>query len=50
MVESDMAEIGALLGRAVRAEHSTPAGDAELADVAEAVSTLVARVPAYPRH
>jgi glycine hydroxymethyltransferase len=49
MVESDMAEIGALLGRAVRAERGTPAGDAELADVAEAVSTLVARAPAYPR-
>jgi len=49
MVESDMAEIGALLGRAVRAEHGTAGGDAELADVAEAVSTLVARAPAYPR-
>jgi glycine hydroxymethyltransferase len=49
MVESDMAEIGALLGRAVKAEHGTQAGDAELADVAAAVSTLVARAPAYPR-
>ena len=44
-----MAEIGSLLGRAVRAEHGTPAGDAELATVADAVSALVARAPAYPR-
>ncbi len=49
MTETDMAEIGSLLGRAVRAEHATPAGDAELAEVATAVSTLVARAPAYPR-
>jgi len=49
MVESDMAEIGSLLARAVRAEHDTPEGDAELADVADAVSALVARAPAYPR-
>jgi glycine hydroxymethyltransferase len=49
MVESDMAEVGSLLGRAVKAEHGTPAGDAELAAVAGAVSTLVARAPAYPR-
>jgi glycine hydroxymethyltransferase len=49
MVESDMAEIATLLARAVRAEHGTPAGDAELAEVAEAVSALVARAPAYPR-
>ena len=49
MTETDMAEIGMLLGRAVRAEHGTPAGDAELADVAAAVSALVARAPAYPR-
>jgi len=49
MVESDMAEVGALLARAVKAEQGTPAGDAELVDVAQAVSTLVARVPAYRR-
>jgi glycine hydroxymethyltransferase len=49
MVESDMAEIATLLARAVRAEHGTPAGDAELAEVAKAVSALVARTPAYPR-
>ena len=49
MVESDMAEIGVLLARAVKAEHGTAAGDAELAAVAEAVGALVARAPAYPR-
>ncbi len=49
MVESDMAQVGALLARAVKAEHGTPAGDTELAEVAEAVGALVARAPAYPR-
>ncbi|MHA6796145.1 serine hydroxymethyltransferase [Pseudonocardia bannensis] len=49
MVEADMAEIGRLLARAVKAAQGTAAGDAELADVAEAVSALVARAPAYPR-
>lgn len=49
MVESDMHEIGALLGRAVRAEHGTPDGDAELAKIADEVTALVERRPAYPR-
>jgi len=49
MVESDMAEVGSLLARAVKAEHGTPAGDAELAELAQAVSALVAKAPAYPR-
>ncbi len=49
MTESDMAEVGALLARAVKADQGTPAGDAELGAVAEAVSALVARAPAYPR-
>jgi glycine hydroxymethyltransferase len=49
MVESDMAEVGSLLARAVKTDHSTPAGNAELAAVADAVSRLVARAPAYPR-
>jgi glycine hydroxymethyltransferase len=44
-----MAEVGALLARAVKAEQGTPAGDAELARVADDVSALVARFPAYPR-
>jgi len=49
MTEADMAEVGSLLARAVKAEHGTPAGDAELARVATEVSALVARFPAYPR-
>jgi glycine hydroxymethyltransferase len=49
MVEADMAEIAALLARAVKAPQGTPEGDAELVAVADAVSTLVARAPAYPR-
>jgi glycine hydroxymethyltransferase len=49
MVESDMAEIGSLLARAVKAEQGTPVGDAELAKVADEVSALVGRAPAYPR-
>ena len=43
------AEVGALLARAVKAEHDTTAGDAELADVAKAVTALVSKAPAYPR-
>jgi glycine hydroxymethyltransferase len=49
MVESDMAEVATLLARAVKADQGTPGGDAELAEVADAVSALVARAPAYPR-
>ncbi|MDQ4117566.1 MAG: serine hydroxymethyltransferase [Actinomycetota bacterium] len=49
MTEADMAEVAALLARAVKAEHGTPGGDAELAAVAEAVTALVGRSPAYPR-
>ena len=48
MTETDMAEVGALLARAVKAEHGTPAGDAELAAVADEVSALVARAPRLP--
>jgi glycine hydroxymethyltransferase len=49
MTEPDMAEIARLISRAVRAERGTQEGDAELAGVGEAVSTLVAAKPAYPR-
>jgi glycine hydroxymethyltransferase len=49
MGESDMAEVGKLLARAVRAEQGSSAGDAEIAEVAEAVSALVGRAPAYRR-
>jgi glycine hydroxymethyltransferase len=49
MTEPDMAEIARLIGRAVRAEPGTGAGDAELADVVSAVGRLAAANPAYPR-
>ncbi len=48
MTEPDMAEVASLIGRAVRAEPGTTAGDAELADVAGGVSRLAAAHPAYP--
>jgi glycine hydroxymethyltransferase len=49
MTEGDMAEIARLIGRAARAEPGTETGDKELADVAAAVTELVAARPAYPR-
>jgi glycine hydroxymethyltransferase len=49
MTEDDMAEVGRLVARAVKAEHGTDAGDRELAAVADEVSSLVAKAPAYPR-
>jgi glycine hydroxymethyltransferase len=50
MKEPDMAEIGRLVTRAVKAQQGTEAGDRELAAVAEEVSALVGRSPAYPRN
>ena len=49
MTETEMAEVGSLLARAVKADHGTPAGAAELAEVATSVTALVERFPAYPR-
>jgi glycine hydroxymethyltransferase len=49
MTEPDMAEIARLIGRAVRAEPGTSAGDKELAEVAASVTELVTAKPAYPR-
>ena len=49
MTEPDMAEVARLIGRAVRAEPGTGAGDAELTDVASAVGRIAAAHPAYPR-
>jgi glycine hydroxymethyltransferase len=48
MGQTDMKEVASLIGRAVRADVDTGAGKAEIAQVAEAVSTLVAKYPAYP--
>jgi glycine hydroxymethyltransferase len=49
MHEPDMTEIARLIGRAVRAEPGTAAGDAELAVVRDAAGRLAAAHPAYPR-
>jgi glycine hydroxymethyltransferase len=49
MTESEMTEVGRLVARAVKAQHGTDAGDRELAAVAEEVTALVARHPAYAR-
>jgi glycine hydroxymethyltransferase len=48
MGQPEMKEVASLIGRAVRADVETDAGRAESAQVAEAVSALVARFPAYP--
>lgn len=48
MAEGEMREIASLIGRAVRADVETDAGRAEEAEVAEAVTTLVTKFPAYP--
>jgi glycine hydroxymethyltransferase len=50
MTEPDMTGIARLIGRAVRAEPGTTAGDAVLADVAAAVNALATAHPAYPDH
>jgi glycine hydroxymethyltransferase len=49
MTDVDMAGVGHLVARAVKAEHGTEAGDRELAMIADEVLALVARTPAYPR-
>jgi glycine hydroxymethyltransferase len=45
----EMAQIANLIARAVRADPATGAGGSVLADVAEEVTDLVGRFPAYPR-
>ena len=47
--EADMARVGSLVARAVRADPATAAGADELAAVATAVGELAAVKPAYPR-
>lgn len=49
MGQPEMAEIARLIAAAVRAEHGTSEGDAELARIADAVTALVSAHPAYPR-
>ena len=48
MGQAEMKEVASLIGRAVRADLDTDAGQAEIGQVAEAVSALVAKYPAYP--
>ena len=48
MVETEMREIASLIGRAVRADVETDTGRAEAAEIADAVTTLVTKFPAYP--
>lgn len=47
--ESDMADVGSLVARAVRADADTSSGKRELTAVRENVEALVARKPAYRR-
>jgi glycine hydroxymethyltransferase len=49
MTEPEMAEIAGLIGRAVRVNPDTSQGKAELAEVSDVVTSLVAAKPAYPR-
>jgi glycine hydroxymethyltransferase len=49
MREPQLRDIASLVARAVTADPATAAGARELAEVAEAVGTLVAAFPAYPR-
>lgn len=48
MAEPEMREIASLIGRAVRTDLDAGAGRAEIAEIAEAVTTLVTKFPAYP--
>jgi glycine hydroxymethyltransferase len=48
MGTSEMKEVASLIGRAVRADLDSDAGRDELAQVADAVTALVAKYPAYP--
>ena len=47
MREPELRQAAALIASAIRADPSTPGGKAALADVAEEVSDLVGRYPAY---
>ena len=48
MGTGEMKEVASLIGRAVKADIETDSGRAEAAAVAEEVSALVAKFPAYP--
>jgi glycine hydroxymethyltransferase len=44
----EMSQIASLIGRAVRSDVTTDAGQAESARIADEVTDLVTRFPAYP--
>jgi glycine hydroxymethyltransferase len=48
MGQVEMKEVASLIGRAVRADLDTDAGQAEIAQIADSVSALVSKYPAYP--
>jgi glycine hydroxymethyltransferase len=48
MGQVEMKEVASLIGRAVRADLDTDSGQAEIAQIADSVSSLVAKYPAYP--
>jgi glycine hydroxymethyltransferase len=49
MREAEMRQVAGLIAKAVAADPASSAGRATLADLAEEVSDLVAKFPAYPR-
>jgi len=49
MTETEMTEVGRLVARAVKADHESEAGQRELAGIADEVTALVSRFPAYKR-
>jgi glycine hydroxymethyltransferase len=48
MGPAEMKEVASLIGRAVRADLDTDQGQSEIGQVADAVSALVSKYPAYP--
>jgi glycine hydroxymethyltransferase len=49
MTETEMTEVGRLVARAVKADHESDTGKQELAVIADEVTALVTRFPAYRR-
>jgi glycine hydroxymethyltransferase len=49
MTETEMTEVGRLVARAVKADHESDTGKQELAVIADEVTALVSRFPAYGR-
>jgi glycine hydroxymethyltransferase len=49
MREAEMRQVASLTARAIRLDPASPAGEDRLGELADEVSELVARFPAYPR-